>query len=255
MGPGAVPGRAGWYIGNKTFLKRSAIPGATKRGSVADEAIISAQATASTSRSSHSPESSEVGAVEDSVPRMTNSWALFSLRCPQSAILLWPLLIYILIPDERGSNKSKGKSLVIPRRHPIFVNAGVTPTEAEELITTQLLHVSSIEYHFADSFISDFPTALAICLHEADYITLLTTSALGAFGAFRDKSDLVRIFKNVVTIHLPVSIRNMASCARVSGNFEGARESHRGHIVIIVWCLESTFISYKQTLRQFKLIH
>ncbi|KAJ7936714.1 hypothetical protein B0H13DRAFT_1853139 [Mycena leptocephala] len=56
------------------------------------------------------------------------------------------------------------------------------------------------------SSLSNFPSALAIGLNEVVYITLLVVSASGIFNALRSQREGVRIFKNVLTVHLPFNV-------------------------------------------------
>ncbi|KAJ7936642.1 hypothetical protein B0H13DRAFT_1853377 [Mycena leptocephala] len=60
------------------------------------------------------------------------------------------------------------------------------------------------------SSLSNFPSALAVGLNEVVYITLLVVSASGIsiriFNALRSQREGVRIFKNVLTVHLPVNV-------------------------------------------------
>ncbi|KAJ7888979.1 hypothetical protein B0H13DRAFT_1888192 [Mycena leptocephala] len=149
--------------------------------------------------------------------------------------------------------KSKGAGIPFPRKLKGWEGTQNTkralvipePKHASPCIDFTLLalerdpldNYNSVHY----SFISDFPTALAICLNEAVYITLLAISALGAFGAIRGKADQVRIFKNVVTIHFPASI-----CLGIwllvlvcRASLKGPVKAAAVALLIIVWGLES----------------
>ncbi|KAJ7934120.1 hypothetical protein B0H13DRAFT_1855596 [Mycena leptocephala] len=89
-----------------------------------------------------------------------------------------------------------------------------------------------------DSSLSNFPSALAIGLNEVVYITLLVVSASGisirTFNALRSQREGVRIFKNVLTVHLPLLV------------FVFQQESLKGQLkaaavtlVSIIWGIES----------------
>ncbi|KAJ7875180.1 hypothetical protein B0H14DRAFT_3130845 [Mycena olivaceomarginata] len=92
------------------------------------------------------------------------------------------------------------------------------------------------------SSLSNFPSALAIGLNEVVYITLLVVSATGIsiriFNALRSQREGVRIFKDVLTVHLPVNVRLgiwlLVFFFQQGSIVKGTAESCRSHTVALV---------------------
>ncbi|KAJ7848366.1 hypothetical protein B0H14DRAFT_2583059 [Mycena olivaceomarginata] len=113
------------------------------------------------------------------------------------------------------------------------------------LIWSTMLSIITIVFVVKSySSINSFPLALVLGLNEMVYIVLLAASASGirTLGALSSKRIGVRIFNNIVIIHLPVNI-----CLGVAllvllfqESFKAPVKTVAITLLIIIWGLEST---------------